>query len=298
MSYIGAVKIGSGSETLIGSTLYGTCATSAGTAAKVVTLASFDTLMKGVTVFVCFTNGNTVLNNLTLKVGTTDAKPITGNCVCSANEIIAFTYDDNDGTYQYWRANHSLTIETTNNIVTTLSGQEVNLATKTYVDNATGGLSGLTGAMHFKGTSTTAITDGGTENPTIGGTALTTKESGDVVLYLDKEFVWNGTAWEILGDEGSYVLKTSQTTDSIGSASAWDAGSTPSLGTAIAADEIGSWSAGTASNAVVSQGILTLTNSTIPSLAHTKKSIPNVESVGSAPSLTITATTVVVPQGS
>jgi hypothetical protein len=70
--------------------------------------------------------------------------------------------------------------------------------------------------MHFKGTTTTAVTDGGTQNPTIGGTEITTKEPGDVVLYGDKEFVWTETDpnthigyWELLGDEGSYVLATS-----------------------------------------------------------------------------------------
>lgn len=66
--------------------------------------------------------------------------------------------------------------------------------------------SGLTGAMHFAGTSTTAITDGGTENPTISG--YTTKTAGDIVLYNGKEYVWTGTAWEELGDESSYALKT------------------------------------------------------------------------------------------
>jgi hypothetical protein len=37
--------------------------------------------------------------------------------------------------------------------------------------------------MHFRGITSTAVTDGGTENPTIDGTAMTTKTSGDVVLY-------------------------------------------------------------------------------------------------------------------
>lgn len=77
-------------------------------------------------------------------------------------------------------------------------------ATKQYVDTATAGLSG---AMHFIGTSTTAITDGGTETPTIGGETVT-PTNGDVVLYSGKEFVWDGSAWELLGDEGSYALKT------------------------------------------------------------------------------------------
>lgn len=81
---------------------------------------------------------------------------------------------------------------------------DLGAATKQYVDSA---VSGLSGAMHFIGVSTTAITDGGTETPTIDGETVT-KIAGDVVLYNNQEFVWTGTAWELLGDEGSYALKT------------------------------------------------------------------------------------------
>lgn len=92
-----------------------------------------------------------------------------------------------------------------NNVVTPTA--DAMAANKKYVDDQIAdATSGLTGAMHFAGTSTTAITDGGTENPTISG--YTTKTAGDIVLYNGKEFVWTGTAWEELGDEGSYALKT------------------------------------------------------------------------------------------
>lgn len=65
---------------------------------------------------------------------------------------------------------------------------------------------GLSAAMKFLGTSATAITDGATTNPiTVGGNSVTV-ESGNVVLYDSKEFVWNGTAWEELGNEGSYKI--------------------------------------------------------------------------------------------
>ena len=59
---------------------------------------------------------------------------------------------------------------------------------------------------------------------------------------------------------------TAQTT-SIGSASA---------GTAIPADDITSWSAGTAASASVANGVLTITNGTAPALQYTAKSIPNI----------------------
>lgn len=60
---------------------------------------------------------------------------------------------------------------------------------------------GLEKAMSFIGTSSTAIADGDTTNPiTISGDSVTAK-SGDVVLYSGKEFIWNGSSWEELGDE-------------------------------------------------------------------------------------------------
>lgn len=64
------------------------------------------------------------------------------------------------------------------------------------------------GAMKYIGKSSTPITDGETQNPTIGGTVITTKANGDVVLYGEKEFIWNGSAWEQFGAEGDFVLKT------------------------------------------------------------------------------------------
>jgi len=66
----------------------------------------------------------------------------------------------------------------------------------------------ITGAMHYKGVTSTAVTDGGTETATIDGEPLTAA-AGDVVLYQAKEFIWS-TAWHELGDGSSYALKTVQ----------------------------------------------------------------------------------------
>lgn len=82
---------------------------------------------------------------------------------------------------------------------------DTNYATQNELTNAT---AGLTGAMHFIGTSTKAITEGGTEKPIIDDKEITALSAGDVVLYNHLEFVWDGAKWEQLGDEGSYVLKT------------------------------------------------------------------------------------------
>ena len=101
MSYIGNVKVGSTTH-LVGSTLYGTCDTAAGTAAKAVTCANFDQLLTGVTIKVKFTNSNTIANP-TLNVNNTGAKNIYryGTTAPStsvqsswyAGAVISFTYD-------------------------------------------------------------------------------------------------------------------------------------------------------------------------------------------------------------
>lgn len=100
---------GTGNEHLVGSSLFGTCTTPAATAAKLVVLPNFDTLITGVTVHVLFTNTNTAASP-TLNVNSTGAKAIylsgtsaPGNKTITswaANSVVSFTYD---GTA--WRMN-------------------------------------------------------------------------------------------------------------------------------------------------------------------------------------------------
>lgn len=76
---------------------------------------------------------------------------------------------------------------------------------------------GLTSAMHFKGTSLTALQDGSTtstikikqHNTDTTGVSHNAAD-GDVVLYNGKEFVFSklANAWYELGDQGSHALKT------------------------------------------------------------------------------------------
>lgn len=75
--------------------------------------------------------------------------------------------------------------------------------------NITAAALGLSGAMRFLGTSATAISDGATTNPITIGSTETTVAAGNVVLYSSKEFVWTGSAWEELGNEGSYKVQQS-----------------------------------------------------------------------------------------
>ena len=70
-----------------------------------------------------------------------------------------------------------------------------------------GQITGLTGAMHFRGVSTTDPT--GENGPTLTGIENPVWVNGDVVIYGKQEYVFDGTNWVLFGDEGSYALKDS-----------------------------------------------------------------------------------------
>lgn len=148
-------------------------------------------------------------------------------------------------------------------------------AVANYVSTAT---AGLTGAMHFKGVTTTALTDGTTTATVKINNADYTPSAGDVVLYSEKEFLWTGTAWELLGDEGSYALKTS--TASVVGSFTFTANTKPTL-------------------TVTSTDIPNVTGvGTLPSLTITSTSIPNVTNKGSAASFSVASGTLTLSPGS
>lgn len=88
---------------------------------------------------------------------------------------------------------------------------------------------------------------------------------------------------------GSASAGTAISADDI---TAWHAGSTPTLGTAISADDITSWNAGTLPEATIEDEVLTLSFGTLPTLNYTARTIPNVTSLGTVPSLSYTARTI------
>lgn len=86
-----------------------------------------------------------------------------------------------------------------------------NKAIKTYIDNAT---AGITGAMHYIGEATVEIRNGSAVNPQIDGYNFSKAQPGDVVVFDYQEYVWNGQ-WRLLGDEGSYIVHGSVTNSDI-----------------------------------------------------------------------------------
>lgn len=100
---------------------------------------------------------------------------------------------------------------TTREIESTLTSNN-NLATNraivTYINNAT---AGLTGAMHYIGEATVEITNGSNVNPRIQGYNFNQVRPGDVITFGSSEYVWDGSLWNLIGDEGSYAVKGSIT---------------------------------------------------------------------------------------
>ena len=171
-------------------------------------------------------------------------------------------------------------------------------AVAAYVNGKT---AGLTGAMHYVGRTTTTMSDGlTTATVTINGTSYT-PNPGDVVLSGDhQEYIWTETNstthagyWELLGDEGSYALKTS-TEDVIKTATF-----TPDVPGALTTKNTSIpnvTSAGTAATFSVASGVLSITTGAAPTLG-TAITIKEVDTwtAGSAASLNTTTQTVVVP---
>ena len=344
MSYIGRVQIDTGNSMLVGSTMFGICESAATDTLKIIndstnrTIGSdFDTLMRGLTIHVRFMNGNSA-KSIQLQVGGTLAINVFGDFTCDAGAVVAFTLEQTaEETYWILNTTHkelgSAAYTDASDYATaaqgtlaenampksggaftgpvTLAGaptSDLGAVTKKYVDDAiSSGMTSIVPVMHFQG----AIA--GDTLPD-ADTSFSTYESGDVILLGQKEYVYykgataSDSYWVLLGDEGSYALKTNTT--NVGSASgwsagraakladnnidadditAWDPGSAATLGADISADSIDSWDAGSSTGAAVANGVLTITTGVAPTLSHTSKQIPNVTNVGTAPTLTYTA---------
>ena len=327
-SFIGKVQIGGDSPVLVGSTLYGICASAANATLKDITAntngsanpitgdyvnTSYDNLIRGSTIHIKFIHGNTVTSGVSLLVGTlTTPIDVIGDFTCPENTIISFTLDEN----QKWVVNDNVDTDTTYTFTEGTTDGSFNVsvngaaatpvvihglnaaaykavsttftntasvdvptveAVAKYVSAQTGGLSGLTGAMHFRGIATSEPT--GSTTPTgIPDYETSGPEAGDVVLHGDKEFVWTGSAWELLGDEGSYALKTS--TGTVISTVSFTANTLPQL----------SITSTTVSSVSVTPG-------SAASLSTTSISIPNVTQAGTPTTATVTAGILVITSG-
>ena len=262
---------------------------------------SYDNLIRGSTIHIKFINGNTVTTGASLKVGTlTTTQNVVGNFTCPANTIISFTLDEN----QNWVVNDNVDTNTeyvfksaynatTNRVLgeadvgdaaekdvvtaltdtTTATDLPTANAVVQYVQLKTAGLSGLTGAMHFRGSVNTLP-------EATSSTTFSNYDNGDVVLGPnDKEYVYAKGAdaasseWIELGDEGSYVLQTSQTTDIIDEVTNWSDGTLPQL---------------TVTDTTVSNVSVT-TAGAAATLTPQQVTVPNVTQAGTATTASVSA---------
>lgn len=141
-------------------------------------------------------------------------------------------------TLQSTVAEHTSSIDTLESDVealqTTVGGAESGLVKD--VNDLKTQIGGLSGAMHFVGASTTDPAGG---TVTIEGKPEYVAAEGDVVTYNAKEYVYNGTAWAELGDESSFVLKTTTVN-----------GKALSSSITLTAEDVGADAAGTAAGLV------------------------------------------------
>ena len=151
--------------------------------------------------------------------------------------------------------------------------------TQAVANYVAGKIAGLTGVMHFIGSTTTAISDGNTSSVIMVNGADYTVKSGDVVLSGDnKEFVWTGAKWELLGDEGSYALKSS--TDSVVKSVSLSGGTFPTVN-------------------IENVTVPNVTNvGKMPTLSTKNTTIPNVTSAGTKMTATVASGVLKITTGS
>ena len=132
-NFIGKIQIGAnGPLTLIGSTAYGICDTSASMLVKVLTTSQNtsndngkyinseypDTPIVGSTIHIKFTQGNSVTTGVTLQIRNNEntSAPIIGMPICGENTVLSLTYDEygdqNDPSYR-WIVNDNVDTNTT-----------------------------------------------------------------------------------------------------------------------------------------------------------------------------------------
>ena len=338
-------------------TWYGTCSTTASTAEKAVVCSDFD-FTSGAIIGILFSTANTAATP-TLNVNSKGAKSIyvgastpsstTNVLKWSANTMIYFMYD---GTYFRYitsvSAGSVIPSRGANTWYGTSSTGATTQAKTSTIDNFVL-TKGAIVVINFSTANTYTSAKITLNINSTGAKDIYYKNavtSSTNTLLWDANtaltFIYDGTGYQFVGRN-----KAKYSTTSVGSASGWNAGSTPSLGTAISADDItgwttntptaidtskfnggsftqgtdsftaatltmsgggstasaastltisfsgGSFTQGTDSHTAASLSSGFYTAGTAASLSYDSKSIPNVTSVGTAPSLTVTSTTVV-----
>lgn len=214
-------KITAGGTThLVASSAYGTCSTGASTAAKVVTMSNFDTLITGMTIHVYFTYSNTATNP-TLNVNSKGAKPIykygttvpgtTAATSWQAGSIVSFTYNTNANSNGCWMMNDHLDDTNTNTTYTasTTSIGSASTGTAISADDITAWTTNtptvVTPATVVTGGTTASITPVTKKTVVTSASGATAAVSNGVLTLTNGSFdtgdsVTNGTAVTVYKD--------------------------------------------------------------------------------------------------
>ena len=337
-TYLTTMQILRGEEATLANGMFGTCNTYSRTEEKIVTLAAFDGPEPGVQINIRFLNGCRQQTGASLKIGSTDAIPVEGPCICNANEVLSFVYEQVDSTHAYWRVVGHYILPSDNTpqkIGEAVAGTSSEYSRADHVHSIDldegdangqvkiGGknvsVKGL-GSAAYTNSSDYATAEQGQKAddamPKSGGT-FTGKVKSSSPPTEATDLATKGYVDSLIeGGTGNY--------DTVGSASGWNAGSTPSLGEPIhadditnweagtlpqlgdaidadeitnwdagtvptlediTADEITAWDAGSVTSMRIENGILKITTGAIPTLGKTQKTIHHVTNVGSVPTL-------------
>lgn len=184
-------------------------------------------------------------------------------------------------------ANKAVTNAKLANSSITINGKSVSLGGSLSLADI-----GLSSALRFIGVTSTAIVDGAADNNVVINGSTVTATIGDVVINTnnDKEYVWLGSAWEILGDESSYEkvgtaqsLINAQPTDLV-------------LGTGTTfknASSSVSFKTHTTKNVIGENATFTVTNPTI-TISATKK---NLKATASGATITLNTSNAITALG-
>ena len=90
----------------------------------------------------------------------------------------------------------------------TVGGQQYDLKDAEARQSISDIQTSITGGMHYIGETSTALTDGATTSTLVAKSAnslskTTGFEAGDIVIYGELEFIWNGAKWNEFGSTGS-----------------------------------------------------------------------------------------------
>ncbi len=261
--YIGKIDPdGSGSPVAIGSTAYGICETTAGTAAKAVDMTGF-TLFTGATIFVRFTYANSA-SSPTLNVNETGAKPLyqygttamgtNTSTSWAAGSVLALTYDGTGWIRTYY-VNSTYTV--TSVWCNTAAGTAAKVSSNsTYYALRAGNVFELTlrYANSYAGAITLNVNSTGAKPIYINGEASSasncTLPAGKYMVFYDGEAYQFRTDGKLNAAEASaaYTSITGDTTLSnvhAGKTLLVTANATLTVGTLADGTEIEVWNTGT-----------------------------------------------------